>query len=798
MSNHSGHSNAFTALDDTNYFFEVGHDHLEGALDRFAQFFISPLFLDSCTDREIRAVDSENKKNLNNDKWRLYQLEKSLSNPDHPYSKFGTGNLITLQEEPMAKGLNIRDELLRFHHKYYSANVMRLVILGREPLDQLEKWVRTKFGMVSNRNLPAPSHGTNIWSDSELKTHYFVKPVKDIQELELTFPFPDQQPLHASKPGVYLSHLLGHEGEGSIYAYLKRKGWVQSLYASPDHITTGIDFFKVNMELTPEGVLNYESIIEAVFRYLYILRSKAPEEWIWREIQTMAEAAFRFDEKAAPSSFTSHISGTMQQEFPPEWILSGPILLREFDAATISESLSSLRPDNFRFHLVSNTVPGNWDKKEKHYGTEYKLESLSDRLQKSLQSMTNELIPQDLHLPHRNKFIPDSLNVAKKSNAQPLKQPYLIQDSDRLRIWHKKDDRFWVPRVNSFFTISSPISYTNADASAKSYLYVSLVKDALKEYSYDALVAGLSYHLRHVFEGIWLGFDGFNDKLSVLLNTVLEKMVTLEVDPARFAVLKDEYIRKLKNEAFKPPVSQAIYYTQYMTSEILYTPEEKLAALEHLEASDVQEFIPRLLAQVNIEALVHGNFKKDEALALSHAVDAALKGSPASRVPRRSLELPKASHLIAALPVPNEAEMNSGIDHYIAVGLTKDVYQRARLELFAQIVREPAFDQLRTKEQLGYLVWSGTRVGPTHMGFHVAIQSEQKPQYLESRIDSFLASCETLIQDMTPDAYEEHVTSLINKKLEKDKNLSEESSRFWRYIEAGTYDFDRGKQLCAN
>ena len=32
----------------------------EGALDRFSQFFISPLFNESCTDRELKAVDSGN------------------------------------------------------------------------------------------------------------------------------------------------------------------------------------------------------------------------------------------------------------------------------------------------------------------------------------------------------------------------------------------------------------------------------------------------------------------------------------------------------------------------------------------------------------------------------------------------------------------------------------------------------------------------------------------------------------------------------------------------------------------
>lgn len=58
LAKHSGHSNAYTASDSTNYYFEIGPEYLEGALDRFAQFFIAPLFDPSCTDREIRAVDS--------------------------------------------------------------------------------------------------------------------------------------------------------------------------------------------------------------------------------------------------------------------------------------------------------------------------------------------------------------------------------------------------------------------------------------------------------------------------------------------------------------------------------------------------------------------------------------------------------------------------------------------------------------------------------------------------------------------------------------------------------------------
>lgn len=66
-------------------------------LCRFAQFFLCPLFDESCKDREVNAVDSEYEKNLKNDTWRLFQLEKATGNPKHPFSKFGTGRNCSCQ-----------------------------------------------------------------------------------------------------------------------------------------------------------------------------------------------------------------------------------------------------------------------------------------------------------------------------------------------------------------------------------------------------------------------------------------------------------------------------------------------------------------------------------------------------------------------------------------------------------------------------------------------------------------------------------------------------------------------------
>lgn len=40
LSEHAGSSNAFTSGEHTNYYFDVSHEHLEGALDRYPPFSV--------------------------------------------------------------------------------------------------------------------------------------------------------------------------------------------------------------------------------------------------------------------------------------------------------------------------------------------------------------------------------------------------------------------------------------------------------------------------------------------------------------------------------------------------------------------------------------------------------------------------------------------------------------------------------------------------------------------------------------------------------------------------------------
>ncbi|KAM0723354.1 hypothetical protein Q7P37_000340 [Cladosporium fusiforme] len=821
LTKYGGYSNAFTAHTSTNYYFELSASStakspnastnssktslpipkesapLYGALDRFAQFFVRPLFLEDTLDRELRAVDSENKKNLQSDQWRMFQLNRELSNKKHPYHNFATGNYQTLHDDPLARGVKIRDEFINFYKEHYSANRMKLVVLGRETLDELQGWVEELFTDVPDQNLPKLRwDGIPVYGESELGIEVFVKPVMQKRQLDLHFPYPDEEDLWQSKPGRYISHLIGHEGPGSLLAYLKAKGWVNELSAGAASLCPGAGHFSCSLTLTEDGLKHYREIVKAFFQYVALLRENPPHEWVVDEMAKLAEVDFKFRQKSPASRTTSNLSGVMQQSLPRDQILSGQHLIHKFDAEAITRGLDELRPDNFRYNVVSKDLLEEWPLKEKWYGTEYKVEKIPADFMKELESTVSAPAssrPTDLYLPGKNEFVPQRLDVEKKEVEIPATTPKLIRNHENTRTWFKKDDQFWVPKANVHVCLRSPVTTVTPLASIMTFLYKELVEDSLTEYSYDAEIAGLRYALSPHSTGLDIQVSGYNDKMPVLLEKVLVSMRDLEVKQDRFEIVKESLLRGLRNFEYTEPFRQISTYTRWLTAERSWAQFELTEELESVTADDVRAFFPQILRQMHIELLVHGNLHKEDALRITDLVERTLQPRrlPASQWPtKRSMLLPPGSDYRWEHTLKNPDNVNHCIEYVLFVGQNQDRALRARLLLLAQMLEEPCFNTLRTQEQLGYVVGSGMLVLNTVQGFRVLIQSEKDCAYLEKRIDSFLIGFEKELEEMSEEDFRKHKIGLINKRLEKLKNLSEESGRLWHHVASEAFDFD--------
>ncbi|KAK2922637.1 Peptidase M16, middle/third domain [Fusarium oxysporum f. sp. vasinfectum] len=166
------------------------------------------------------------------------------------------------------------------------------------------------------------------------------------QELNLYFPFIDEEFMFATQPSRYISHLIGHEGPGSIMSYIRSKGWANGLNAGAYPMCPGTPgIFDMQVRLTEDGLKNYPEIVKIFFPYIALL----------------PDVDFKFKLKTPASRFTSRISSVMQKTLPREWLLSGHSRLREFAPDQIEKALATIRPDNSCMVIVSRNYPGDWD-----------------------------------------------------------------------------------------------------------------------------------------------------------------------------------------------------------------------------------------------------------------------------------------------------------------------------------------------------------------------------------------------------------------------------------------------------
>jgi insulysin len=133
------------------------------------------------------------------------------------------------------------------------------------------------------------------------------------------------------------------------------------------------------------------------------------------------------------------------------------------------------------------------------------------------------------------------------------------------------------------------------------------------------------------------------------------------------------------------------------------------------------------------------------------------------------------------------------LSYYMQVGRTTDQRTRVTLAILTQILAEPAFNVLRTKEQLGYVVactqWYLS--GASDAGMRIVVQSEKNPAYLEERVEAFLDKIKGVIKELSPEQFNEQKVGLQRKWREAHKNLGDELSAFWVQVDSGHLDFYR-------
>ncbi|KAH9648277.1 Insulin-degrading enzyme-like 1 (peroxisomal) [Citrus sinensis] len=793
ISEHGGMANAFTSSEHTNYYFDVNPDSFEEALDRFAQFFIKPLMSADATMREIKAVDSENQKNLLSDVWRLNQLRKHLSSEDHPYHKFGTGNWETLEVRPKAKGLDTRHELIKFYNEHYSSNLMHLVVYSKESVDKIQGLVENKFQDIRNTDRNRFRFPGQPCTSEHLQILVRAVPIKQGHKLRIGWPITPSIHHYKEAPGRYISHLIGHESEGSLFYILKTLGWATSLAAGEGDWTLDYSFFEVTVDLTDSGHEHMQDVVGLLFKYINLLQQSGASKWIFDELSAVCEVTFHYQDKVPPIDYVVTVA-TYMETYPPQDWLVGKSLPSNFSPEIIQMTLNELSPKTVRIFWESKQFEGKTDMVEPWYGTAYSIEKINESI---IQDWILSAPEENLHLPAPNVFIPTDLSL---KDAQEAKFPVLLRKSSYSTLWYKPDTMFSTPKAFVKIYFNCPHASSSPESEVLTDIFTRLLLDYLNEYAYYAQVAGLDYGINHTESGFEVTVVGYNHKLRILLETIFQKIAQFKVKPDRFSVIKEMVTKEYHNNKFLQPFQLAMYYCSLILQDQTWPWMEELEVLPHLEAEDLAKFVPMMLSRTFLECYIAGNIESNEAGSMIQYIeDVFFKGSnpicqplfPSQHLTNRVVKLEKGKNYVYSNQGLNPSDENSCLVHYIQVH-RDDFLMNVKLQLLALIAKQPAFHQLRTVEQLGYITALLQRNDFGIHGVQFIIQSSVKgPKYIDLRVESFLQMFESKLYEMTSDQFKNNVNALIDMKLEKHKNLKEESGFYWREISDGILKFDR-------
>jgi len=780
ISQHGGSHNAYTSLENTNYFFDIDAQHLEPALDRFAEFFISPNFDKAYVNRERNAVESEYRLKIKDDGRRQWDVLRELINPQHPLSKFSVGNLETLADNTGSPDGSVRADLLVMYDQYYSANLMKLVVLGTEDLEQLESMVSKRFSAVKDRQAQVAPHGQAFFQAGQLPLEVQIAPVKELRELSLMFQLPKTTPYWRLKPAQYMASLVGHEETGSLLNILKEKGWAENLWAGTSLEDRHSSLFTINISLTPEGLVQRNAVVEQVFAWVELIKQQGIQRWRQQELARIGEINFRYLEKRDASQTVAGLSSAMQL-YPKSEVLRQPYRISGFDPDLIETLLDKLNPDNMLLMLMAPNLP--IDGQSKFYQAPYRVGKPQEL---ALTSWREPKGSQLLALPQKNPFIPSYLNLITPRDSDQ-KLPQLIVEKLGLRAWHLENIQFGVPRSNVLIHLRSD-KLATVDGQARAELYINLIEDQLNSDLYAASLAGLNYRLNTDRRGITISLSGYSQNQGLLLDAIIKVLLNPDWSPTRFERVRQQLYRAKLNASKGYPFRQ-IMARLYATLQGGSLASEQALVLESLHLSELQHYAEKLLTGFDIDAIISGNQDRASANQILSLLN---------QLPTVEIDSP---YQVAKLSEENFSQ-SLEVNHRDAVvvqyiqGDADSLQERAVMSLIAQMLSAPFFNSLRTEKQLGYVV----SAFPLHTnrvpGIALLVQSPTASEAeLRVEFEAFVQQYAGQIGQMTPQQLSRHKQALLTNLEELPKNLSEMNGRFYESLRLGYTDFQYRPEL---
>lgn len=309
---------------------------------------------------------------------------------------------------------------------------------------------------------------------------------------------------------------------------------------------------------------------------------------------------------------------------------------------------------------------------------------------------------------------PANLIFPKKIKSKKIKgvqtkipfdpKPKLISEFP-IKIWHREDNSFKLPKNSIFVLIRSPINLETAENAAMTKILKFIFEKNVQEQFYDAFKVGYNFEMSSLCAGLEFKLNGYRDKNDQIIIEMIKMFQNISINPDEFTQAKSTVEKELTNEKM-----QAISKTgRTLLKKILlskyYTNDQLLQVFPKIDISNFTQFYQKFLDTMKLEMLIYGDFPTTSLTIFKNAfseLEKKIENNTLGSYEEQILNMSGKNFIFKEINGNNE-DPNHLMLNYYQIG-THDVKKELIFSILVDKLNNEAFNYLRSELQLGYYV----------------------------------------------------------------------------------------------
>lgn len=810
VSKYGGTTNAFTTEVSTQYFFSATDNFIE-LLNIFSRFFVKPLFSVEYVEKEVKAVDSEHKKNIGTDGWRLMNVSKNFYNEEN--NRFSTGTEETLLGSVNNDPNILRQKLIEFYDRYYSSDEMILFISHKMIGNDMQK-IESMFEQIPLRKTVPKIRKAQVKLTNDSFEMIKVKTVTEDHCLSIKWLLKGSSEfVNGVSVDSYdiLSYILNSNEKGSLYDLLKSTNVVSSVYANIDRLFSNQCFYELMITLTEEGLVQWKNILYLTDAYINNLftvsnSNSSLSDKFHNEKSNLALLYLQNVDKTDGLNMCQYFADLYERKKLDLSLLpiGFALLCDKINCRNhLNLSLSNMTLDKAKVILFSPLIDeSELDRTDKFYGTKYSQKLI--RIDSDKANEKRDLIKSlsNTYVPKLNPYI----TVSKIEIVDPIEK----DDESYRRIRSKNNNVYYLKKGNTYQTYSvfAEISVnllkseeSDPDMVVQLMLYCAYI-DKLKEAEDQRLSnAKMNIHIVPDNCKLLIIMNGYNNEFgmdnifSLVLNWFYSKN---DINEKVYEIVFNDLMTDLQNYKYTEPYQmigsefKTMVNKKYISNSILIKALNKLnpKTMSVTSYKFFQNTTIKYMSYGDIQGVFGGSITVKQVTSIIDTIEQLIKPSNSGTY---DLDLNLANNLIVKNMNPNNKERAIGYGVYF--GNMKEVGEDWKTEkplcnILESFMSERFSASVRTEKQIGYVAMCtfinvGEHNNPEmYLTFVVQSTRQDLLDIVKEYVENDMM---TEIQNLSDQEFEDMKQSIIISLSEKPSNIRLDCDEIFTAL-INTYD----------